>query len=274
MKKFLIVVISILVISSLTFAKETASNETPFLEFSPMSQMRTEAQMAYQQQRMSAQRDTAALIALHNHPDYILPKKVLLFSAIIPGTGELYAGSYLKSALFLGIEVGAWTMYAHFNKRGNQKEDEFQAYADTYWNETKWRGWYQSLTEEEQNVFSHDLPDEKTQQYYEMIGKYNQFLVGWEGVPLDLSSTEIHDPANTSPLREHYMDMRDESNQLFKKATSGIYIAMFNHVLSAIDAAWTAKRHNSKLAVETSLRFENKYFNNENHQMLSLKLKW
>ncbi|MBD3287912.1 hypothetical protein GF337_03840 [candidate division KSB1 bacterium] len=273
MKKILIVAISILVISPLTLAKEPSANATPFLEFSPMSEMRAEAQMAYQQ-RASAQRDTAALTALHNHPDYILPKKVLLFSAIIPGAGELFAGSYLKSALFFGIEVGAWAMYAYYNKQGNEKEDEFEAYADTYWDESKWVQWYGGLTDEEQDVFSHELPEEKTQQYYEMIGKYNQFLVGWDEVPIDLTTTEIHEPENTSPLREEYMDMRDESNQLFKRATSGIYIAMFNHVLSAIDAAWTAKRHNSKLVIETSLRMENKYFNNHNHQMLSLRVKW
>ena len=272
MKKYLIVLISILLISPMILAKESATSNSPYLEFSPMSKMRTEAQLAYQQQ--STQRDTAALIALHNHPDYILPKKVLLFSAIIPGAGELYCGSYLKSALFFGIEVGAWVMYASYNKKGNEKEDEYEAYADENWKRSKWESWFEGLTDEEQNVFSHELPETKTQQYYEMIGKYNQFLVGWEGVPLDLTSTEIQDPANTSPLREGYMDMRAESNRLFKRATSGIYIAMFNHVLSAIDAAWTAKRHNSELVIETSLRIDNKYFNHENHPMLSLRLKW
>lgn len=273
MKKFSIFVISIIVLSSLTYAKEPVSSQSPYLAFSPKSEMMSEMNMAYQSMQKTT-RDTAAIKALQSHPDYILPKKVLLFSAILPGAGELYCGSYWKSALFLGIEAGAWTMYAIYNNKGNDKEQEFEDYANQHWDANKWTAWFNTLTEEEQKVFSHELPDTKTQQYYEMIGKYNQFLVGWEGVPLDLTSSEIHDPNNTSPLREHYMDMRDESNKLFKRATSGIYFAMFNHVLSAIDAAWTAKRHNSTLVINTSFRMENKYFNNENHTMLSMRIKW
>ena len=30
----------------------------------------------------------------------------ILFSALVPGTGEFYTGSWLKGAIFLGVEVG------------------------------------------------------------------------------------------------------------------------------------------------------------------------
>ena len=256
---------------SILMGKEVADvDTTPYLDFSPQSEMRSSMNLAMQQQNNE---EDSSLVALHNHPDYILPKKALFFSVLIPGAGELYTKSYLKAALFFGIEVGAWTMYAIYNKKGNEKEDEFEAYANEYWDEDKWRAWYDNLTPEEQGVFSHSLPDTKTQQYYEMIGKYNQFLVGWKGVEKNLTSSQIHEEQFDSDLRQDYMDMRYDSNNMFKRANNGAYIAMFNHVLSAIDAAWTAKNHNKKL-VQTSLRFENKYFNNHDHTMLSLKLRW
>jgi len=260
----------IFVAVTLVFMFAQAEAQAQYLSATPGSEMRLEMNMEMQQETASPD---SYLIALHSHPDYILPKKALLFSALIPGAGEIYCGSYLKGLLFLGLEAGAWTMYAVFTNKGNDKEDEFKAYANEYWDEDKWNAWFDNLTEEEQNVFSHSLPETKTQQYYEMIGKYNQFLVGWEGVPIDLTSSEIQLPENTSPLREDYMDMRYDSNQMFKRATTGAYLAMFNHLLSAIDAAWTAKRHNRGL-ITTSLRFENKNINSQSATFLTMQLNW
>ncbi len=258
--------VSAFMIALLFIGKEAQAN-SPYLEFSPQSGLRVGMNLAMQ--------DTVVmdsnLVALHNHPDYILPKKALLFSVLIPGAGELYCKSYIKSALFFGIEVGAWTMYAVFHKKGTDKEKEFEAYANEYWDADKWQAWFNNLTEDQQKVFSHSLPETKTQQYYEMIGKYNQFLVGWDNVPDNLSTSEIHE--HYSQLREDYMDMRYDSNKMYKRSNTGAYLAMFNHVLSAIDAAWTAKRHNGRL-IKTSLQFENKFFNNEDHPMFSLKINW
>jgi len=267
MKKISILIILMFVCGTSLFSKE-ANDLSPYLEFSPKSTMRTNLNLALQQTTIQ----DSGKSELSLHPDYILPKKALLFSAIIPGAGELYCKSYLQSAIFFGIEIGAWTMYAIYHKKGQQKEDDFENYADTFWDEDKWQSWYDTyLTEEDKKVFSHTLPDTKTQQYYEMIGKYNEFIVGWEEVPDNLSYSEIQD--YYSFQQEDYMDMRYDSNTMFKRANYGVYLALFNHLLSAIDAAWVAKKHNKRV-IKTSLRFENKYFGNEDHTMLTLKMNW
>lgn len=268
MKRFSMLTIFVLGCCLIIAPKTKA--ETPYLEFSAGSELRANLNYAFMQQNTTTD---SVKQKLYNHPDYILPKKPLFFSALIPGAGQLYCGSYLKSALFVGIEVGAWLMYANYHNQGKDKEKEYEAFADEYWDQDKWQAWFNNLSVEEKKVFSHSLPETKTQQYYEMIGKYNQFLVGWEGVDPNLTSKEIHEEQYNSPLREKYMDIRYDSNKMLKRANTGAYIAMFNHVLSAIDAAWTAKRHNSRL-IQTSLRLENKYFNYEDHTMLTLKVNW
>lgn len=216
-------------------------------------------------------------------PGYKLPKRALLFSALIPGAGELYAKSYLKAAAFFLVEVGAWTFYGTYTKKGNDKEDEYQAFADEKWDQDKWKSWYESAPQELKDRFTHAKNmaelisnQKKTQQYYEMIGKYSEFVVGWEGVPRDLEydfDKIIDYRKNNCEIADGYMKDRAKANDFFSTARTGTTIAMLNHLLSAIDAAWTAKRHNNKL-VNTSFRFEQIYYVDHLQPVLSLKIQW
>ena len=169
-------------------------------------------------------------------------KKPLLgvvFSAAVPGTGELYAGKWLKGALFLAAEIGLWVGYSRFYANGQELEDEFQAYADTYWSEARWLENY-----DPSHGATHSLPETKTQQYYEMIGKYDQFRTGWDdyvagGDPL-------------TPHRDAYESMRHESNVEFKYASYCAMIVLANHMISAFDAGLTIRRDNQR--IETAMR--------------------
>ena len=216
-------------------------------------------------------------------PGYKLPKRALVFSALIPGAGELYAKSYIKAATFFLVEVGAWTFYGMYTKKGNDKEDEYQAFATEKWDQDKWKSWYESAPQELKDRFTHAknmaeliTNQKKTQQYYEMIGKYSEFVVGWEGVPRDLEydfDKIIDYRKNNCEIADGYMKDRAKTNDLFSTARTGTTIAMLNHLLSAIDAAWTAKRHNNQL-VNTSLRFEQIYYVDHLQPVLSLKIQW
>lgn len=71
-------------------------------------------------------------------------KSVLLgaiMSVVIPGSGEYYAKSYLKSAIFFGAEVGLWTVYAVYHGKGNSQTSEYQNYANQNWNINKYAAW-------------------------------------------------------------------------------------------------------------------------------------
>lgn len=189
-----------------------------------------------------------------------------LFSAVVPGTGEMYAGSWWKGALFLGAEVALWVGYAHYADKGQEWDDVFHVYADQHWSEPKYwvfiaqkanvqgvdennyQNYLEALRTYEHANYSHGLHVDKDQQYYEMIGKYDQFVQGWDDF--------IEGQTVLTPNRNHYLDMRNSSNQQFKKASTCAMITVANHVLSAFDAALTINKENRKLEAKfrTGLR--------------------
>jgi hypothetical protein len=175
--------------------------------------------------------------------------KAVLLSAVLPGAGQFYHGSLWKGVVFLGIEAAALYSYFHFDGRGNDKEAEFEAYADQSWVEADYWDWLsdrsgidlgddEALRAYEHATFSHSLPRIKNQQYYENIGKYNQFNIGWEDA--------IMGGARDSEKRETYTFMRKDANDDFKKATNMLTIVLFNHTVSAFEAGLTTRKHNNR----------------------------
>ncbi|MCK5147872.1 hypothetical protein KAR48_14030 [bacterium] len=166
----------------------------------------------------------------------------ILFSTAVPGAGQLYTGSWIKGIVFLAAEVALWTGSSKWNTEGQDLEDQFHDYVDidNHWNYDKWHENYNSGTDPS----THHLPrDEngdivKTQQYYEMIGKYNQFKQGW-------SDWTAGGP-DLTPRRDHYETMRYNSNRAFIKASYCTMAILGNHLISALDAVLTYKRINAR----------------------------
>lgn len=223
--------------------------------------------------------------AIFGGQEYLSTRTAFLLSLGVPGAGEAYAKSYVKAGLFLAAEAGLWIGYAALSNKGHSKEDEFNKYNDEHWDPVPYLEWYKVIS----NNFTEDrgtetlphsgiwdtttTPEEaagsvvKTQQYYEMTGKYAWFLLGWDDAPRDSiqanpddwdklwsSSTSDQELANIlnnygdlSEHRLHYNEMRKDANDLLEYAKYCVGAAIFNHLLSAFDAAWTANRHNDRL---------------------------
>lgn len=218
-------------------------------------------------------------------PDSLKKKNVLLgagLSVLLPGAGEFYAQSYIKAAIFLGVEIASWGAHFYFNHKGNTQTDKFQSYADTYWDVRKYARWLVNegfpehtginpdepdlnrLREEimvcESANFSHTMPEYHSQQFYELIGKYQNFQAGWINL--------AHDPTKTpgpyyyqtykDPVFLDYSVERQKANDYYDYATTGIIVVIVNHVLSAADAAWSVSIFNKKLSMQTG--FEIKHY--------------
>ncbi len=204
-----------------------------------------------------------------------------LMSVVLPGSGEFYGGNLLKAAIFLGVEIVGWGTYAYLQHKGDTKTAAFEAYADQYWSINKYAAWlkdqgfassiqinpnetnWQTLQAEihicesdPANNFSHVLPDHDTQQFYELIGKYQTFQPGWTNL--------AHDPTKSpgpyyyetyrDPVFVNYSINRQDANNYYDYANNGIYFVVLNHILSAADAAWTVSTFNKKLEMQTGLR--------------------
>ena len=168
-------------------------------------------------------------------------KRAFVYSLIIPGTGEFYGGSKIKAAIFFGLDATFWSLYFNYHKKGKNKEDEYMAFADKYWDAGEYRTWWAGLDSAQKEDYTHTLPDERTQQYYEMIGKYKQFAFAWSDFD---SSTAT--PDSMTPHRDHYLDVREQSNSWLNKAKYSAMFSLANHILSAFDAALTVKKYNKK----------------------------
>lgn len=204
-------------------------------------------------------------------------KKAFLFSAIIPGTGELYNRSYLTALAFLGVEVGAWVLHAKYQNRGNELTDEFEQYANVHWSEERyWASLAQDCAERggscgdlksyERDSFSHFLPETNNQTYYENIGKYDQFNAGWDDSKSGVARQR------DSENREAYTFMRLDANKQFKNATRATTVVLFNHLLSAFHAAYTTHRYNQSAKASVGMRIQN--YGDELTPTLSMNVRW
>lgn len=184
------------------------------------------------------------------------PAKAFMYSALIPGAGQFYNGSKLKALVFAGVEALAWTGHISNNNKGDSKTDEFNDFADTHWSQTVYEDFLEanwSVRDDDLVVnnagfsyFTHHLPSTKTQQYYEMIGKYNQFIYGWDDMnPQTIDSLAVH--YATSQNRLDYEEMRGDANKFYDNAKTSLIVVMVNHILSGTEAALAARRHNNKM---------------------------
>ncbi|MFH1699928.1 MAG: hypothetical protein ABIE07_05000 [Candidatus Zixiibacteriota bacterium] len=216
------------------------------------------------------------------------PVKAFIYSAIIPGAGQLYNGSKIKAVAFLGLETLAWTGHVIYSGKGDDKTAEFENYANTNWSEDKYVSWLEFNWQKSDDelvlntngfpLFTHHLPDTKTQQYYEMIGKYNQFVYGWaDAGDVETSPFQEAHPDTYSAMRLHYESMRHDANKLYDKATTSIVVSMINHVISGFEAAIAARSHNKNadtIANKISVKAQTAQLNDEYFPMLTMAYKF
>ncbi len=213
------------------------------------------------------------------------------YSILLPGAGEFYAGNNLKAGSFLGAEVGLWILYAAYTSKGDNQTNFFQDYADQHWSAWKYAQWIElygsqlnsdvtdnsglankpfnpnlppwtqvdwaKINKVEAEIglktgtfFSHQLPMRPEQQYYELIGKYPQFNPGWDDANVDASN--FH-----TALTQRFLDysaMRGKANDFYNIASTAAKLVVLNHVLSALDAAWTASQYNKSVKLEAHVK--------------------
>ena len=166
-------------------------------------------------------------------------------------------------------------MWVAWTGKGNDLEEEFRAVADEHWDPLNYLAWRGSTISNNSSI-THALPcssevvevyipaiqqsrnadfggcaPSQIQQYYELIGKYDQYVAGWDdlkrvrrdgSIGNAAAPTEVDSVENFhSELRLRYEDQRDESNEFLKRASWATGFLLVNHVISAIDASRVAR---------------------------------
>ena len=184
-------------------------------------------------------------------------KLAFLLSLAVPGLGEFYAGAKKRGAAFMAVEAFTWISYARWRSKGNDLKAEFRRFADQNWDETRYRQWQEynrahgspyhetetlPCKEEDLDIAGCERVD--TQQYYEMIGKYDQFVFGWSDVRD--ASFEVPNSQVQSGVREGYEDQRNESNKLLKRGSVVLGLAVLSRITSAIHASACTRSLNAE----------------------------
>ncbi len=204
--------------------------------------------------------------------------KAVLFSAVVPGTGQFYSGSTIKGVAFLLVEAVALTAHFKYNSDGHDIEDIFETLADAKWDEDSYWNWMSQISPFERNnldslraferrTFSHFLPEKKNQQYYENVGKYNQFIMGWQDFREEVVGSRTFTLGDyqsnqydgkslltSSETRNGYTVLRKDANDDFKRATTFTTIVLLNHVASALDAGLTLRRRNREVRAQLGMQ--------------------
>lgn len=194
-----------------------------------------------------------------------------LFSAIIPGAGQVYNNDWWIAGIFVAVEAALIATAVSYDNKGDEQTASFEAYADQYWSVVRYAEWlnayeqgqitinpdeslppWERVNWNELNAAetgSHNLPPHGEQQYYEVIGKYHQYSSGWN----DYSGGANNDLI--SPNFTYYAGERGEANDFYSTSSSAVIGIYVNHLLSAAEAIWGANRFNDNLTV--SIRVQN-----------------
>ena len=183
-----------------------------------------------------AQAETAASAAKSSRLAFFL-------SLADPGLRELYTGATKRGIGFMAAEALTWITYIHWRDKGNDLKADFREFADQHWDEGRYRAWQAynaSLGYPYTETEILPIKAEDAQQYYEMIGKYAQFVFGWDDVTAELT-TEFETMRGLSERRLAYEVKRNESNKYLKRASVVVGLAVLNRVVSAIHASVHAR---------------------------------
>lgn len=213
-------------------------------------------------------------------------------SLVLPGAGEVYTEHYLKAGIFLVIEAAAITTGIIYDNKGNDQTNVFQNYADENWSVLRYAQWlitYKNAPPEiiksnnpnipdweevdwallnQYETGSHNLPQHGEQQYYEMIGKYHQYASGWDDFSGGANENII------SSNFTHYAGLRGKANDYYNVAAKAVIVIYINHVLSAVDAAFSAKWFNDDLALRLRVEQNNYSYNRELYPVVNLSYKF
>jgi hypothetical protein len=171
-------------------------------------------------------------------PDDGAPKKkttglAAIYSLLLPGMGELYAGNPESGKYFLIAEGALWLTYATFEIYGNQLRDDSRAFARAHAGV---------------NAVGKD------DQYFVDIGNFLDIREYNDKKLRDREPEKLYNPAtgyawqwDSDLSRATFRDQRISSENMYNNRKFVIAAILINHVGSAINAVRAAIIHNKAL---------------------------
>lgn len=249
------------------------------------------------------------IILQHNRPpDYSYKSgiksmaKAVVFSAVLPGTGQFYTGRWATGLIFIGVEAAGWASALGDYSRADNIDTEYRSYALVHFDYERYNMWISRYRESNNGHYPSfyeniELPIyvgyqtevvinpqtgkpitiqypniSKQTEYYTRIAKYDQFLPGWD----DYNSTEgINGKSRNRDDYKSARDFRTQQKKKFKKkAKIAVIVIAGNHLASIIDTIIGMKRHSIYRMQGWSWEVNNYRFNGNLTHTLNIRYRW
>jgi len=159
--------------------------------------------------------------------------KAAVFSALIPGGGQLYMGNKKTASYFLTAEALTWLGYAAFRAYGDWRRDDYVNYAAVHANA-------------QLDGKSDDFID--LVGFYSNIRDYNAYGRAYDPERPYLADTpENHWEWPTREERIAFRTLKNRSRESYRRADFMIGVAIVDRVISIVDAVRSVSRHNRRL---------------------------
>lgn len=231
-----------------------------------------------------------------------------ILSLIFPGYAYWKLNKKKKAIFFSSMELLFISSWLHYDKKANRLENNFKRFADDNWNLERW--WINTpmltpeygdvicegthhlnifLSGQQSTISSDDLCSNgwidglelvKDHDFYENIGKYDQFVAGWSDL-FNLDGSQnwweknkvVGNSIETIIMTEKkskYVNQRKESNSAYSIASYMITGLMFNHFISSIDIFLIKK--NNERNISSNIKINSLIYNN--YKGLVINYRW
>jgi hypothetical protein len=178
-------------------------------------------------------------------------KRAVLYSLLLPGLGDYYAGHKTRATTFFLVEAGIWVSYGVLKTQSNNREDTFQQMAVQY-----------------AGVSMTGLSDD----YYSTIGQYNTHLeyeaefkkehridiwpdVGSEAMEQYYIENRVTDfeqwEWTSNAHRQDFRSLRSSSKLADRRSGYMIALAAANRVVAALFAYHAVRSYNNSGDMQT-----------------------
>jgi len=162
------------------------------------------------------------------HTGKVSKMKAAALSLLVPGAGQYYAGEKGRAEVFFGAEVLTWAGWLGFHTYGKWKEDDYIRYAEQH---------------------AGIDPGGKNDEFFKNLTFYdNRYDYNTTGRIINPRAPYYPDTRpyywqwDNDDSRSTYRNIRNASKTAFRKATFMIGVAVFNRIISGIDAFRVASK--------------------------------
>jgi hypothetical protein len=175
------------------------------------------------------------------------PLIAFIYSAVIPGSGELYVGKK-RGIAFMAVEITLWSAYAVLHGKAGDLRNNYVKYVDEHIlfepdsPATSTKNWtledYEHATQADN---WHYVYTDNNGKPIDRVGKFY-----WEDLPEDKidESGEVSLSESNSRYRVEAYSKRGYANTKYKQAKRYLSMVVVNHLISAIDARVSAIMRN------------------------------